>query len=97
MDIQETQELVKNAQGKEYSNFKEQALEMLKQKAAEKLAEKGYFDRLEHAKGIFEGENPFDKKDDKDSDDKDDKDDKDSDNKDDKDDKDSDDKDDKDK
>ncbi len=75
--LNEAQELVQNAQRKEYIDFKEKALNVLKQKAAEKLAEQGYFDRLNNAKGIFEDENPFAKKDDKD-----DKDDKDSDDKD---------------
>jgi len=73
--ILETEDLIQRAQGKEYLDFKEQAIEMLKQKTAEKLSEKGYFDRLDQAKGLDEGENPFaKKKDDKDSDDNNDKD-----------------------
>ena len=88
MDGTNTKELVQNAQNKEYTSFKEQALEMLKQKVATAIAEKGYFKRLDHAKGIFEEENSdnFKKKDDSDKDDSD-KDDSDED-KDDKDDKD---------
>ncbi len=86
--LNEAQELVQNAQRKEYIDFKEKALNVLKQKAAEKLAEQGYFDRLNNAKGIFEDENPFAKKDDKDEkDDKDSEDDEKDDDKDDKNDK----------
>jgi len=70
----ETQELVQNAQKKEYMDFKEKALETLKQKAAEKISEQGYFDRLNNAKGIFEDQNPFGKKDKDDSEDSKDKD-----------------------
>ena len=83
MMLEETQELVQNAEKKEYLSFKEKAIEMLKQKTAEKLAEMGYFSRLDNAKGIFEDE---DEDKDNDKDDKDnDKDDKDSKDKDDKD------------
>ena len=74
----ETKNLVQNAQNKEYTSFKEQALEMLKQKAARAIEEKGYFKRLDQAKGIFEDEgntDNFKKKDDSKDDSKDDEDD----------------------
>ena len=53
--LNETKELVQNAKSNEYLDFKEKAIEILKQKTAEKLAEKGYFARIDQAKGIFEG------------------------------------------
>ena len=68
--ILETEELVQQAQSKDYLNFKEQAIEMLKQKTAEKLAEKGYFDRLSIAQGkeISEADDKKDSDKDKDGD-----------------------------
>jgi hypothetical protein len=53
--LNETKELVQNAKSNEYLDFKEKAIEILKQKTAEKLPEKGYFARMDQAKGIFEG------------------------------------------
>jgi hypothetical protein len=69
-----TEELVQQAQEKNYVDFKEKALEMLRQKTAEKLAEKGYFKKLDQAKGIFEAEDEDDKDKDEDGKEKDDKD-----------------------
>ena len=48
----ETKDLIGNAQQREFTAFDAATKEMLSQKVAEKLQEKGYFDRLDHAKGI---------------------------------------------
>ena len=47
-----TQDLIKNAQNREYTEFDTRAKELLAKKVAEKLSQKGYFDRLDQAKGI---------------------------------------------
>ena len=75
----ETKELVQQAIDKKYSDFDRSTKDILAQKVAAKLDEKGYFDRLNQAKGLTEAENvnPFAKKDSKDKDEKD-KDEKDS-------------------
>jgi len=54
--LKETQEIVNHAQEKKYVDFKEKALQILKQKTAEKMAEMGYFKRLDQSQGIFEDE-----------------------------------------
>jgi hypothetical protein len=71
--INEVQELTQAAQEKEFLSFAEKAKEILMKKTAEKLAEKGYFRKMDQAKGIFEEE---DEKDD-DEDNEDDEDEKD--------------------
>jgi hypothetical protein len=55
-----TEELVQKAENKEYTDFKEQAREILMTKVAQRLAEEGYFKRLDKANGIFEGEDEDD-------------------------------------
>ncbi len=87
--MENTIELVQNAQDRQFTEFDSKTKEILAQKVAAAMDAKGYFDRLNNAKNVTEGENPFAKKDDKDKDDKD-KDDKDDDSKKSKDDKDSD-------
>ena len=46
--------LVKSAQNKEYSNFADQARDTLLRKVHDKLEDRGYFDRLNQAKGLDE-------------------------------------------
>jgi len=48
----ETKELVQQAHERKYTEFDIKAKEILSKKISEKLKEKGYFDRLDHAKGI---------------------------------------------
>ncbi len=48
------EQLIKNAQEKNYIDFSKQTKETLQQKVAEKLAEKKYFKKLDQAKGITE-------------------------------------------
>ena len=53
--LNETQEIFDQAKENNYLDFKEKAKELLAQKVAQKLAEKGYFDKMDQAKGITEG------------------------------------------
>jgi len=53
--LNETQEIFNHAKENDYMDFKEKAIELLKQKTAEKMAERGYFDRMNKAQGITEG------------------------------------------
>ena len=48
----EIEALVQQAQDKKYSDFDASTKELLSQKVAAKLADTGYFDRLNQAKGI---------------------------------------------
>ncbi len=50
----ETKELISKAQNKEFTAFDKLTKDTLKVKVAQKLAEKGYFSRLDQAKGINE-------------------------------------------
>ena len=47
-------DLIQNAQDKKYTDFEAQAKEILGQKIASALEEKGYFNRLDTAKGLTE-------------------------------------------
>ena len=51
--------LVTTAQKKEYSKFSEEAKAILTQKVKAKLDEINYFEKLNRAQGVNEGENPF--------------------------------------
>ena len=53
MDIQT---IVQTAQDKKYSDFDKATRDILAQKVATKLADEGYFDRLNNAKGITESD-----------------------------------------
>jgi len=76
----ETKELIQSAIDRKFTNFDAKTKELLSAKVAAKLQEKGYFNRLNNAKGVFEefgkdeDEDEGKKSEDKDSDDKDDKD-----------------------
>jgi len=48
----ETSTLVQQAQDKKYADFDASTKEILSQKVATALADSGYFDRLNQAKGI---------------------------------------------
>jgi hypothetical protein len=50
----ETTDLIKNAIERRFTDFDAGTKEMLSMKVAAKLQEKGYFDRLNNAKGISE-------------------------------------------
>ena len=47
-------EIIQQAQNKRYAEFDVSVKETLAQRVADKLAETGYFDRLQAAKGIHE-------------------------------------------
>ena len=70
-----TKDLISQAADRKYTEFDIKAKEMLLQKMTTALQASGYNDKLDIAKNVNEGENPFAKKDDKDKDDKDDDDD----------------------
>jgi len=53
--------IVDYAQEKKYSDFDSGTKEILKQKVAQKLAERGYFTRLNQAKGVTESKGNFKK------------------------------------
>jgi len=55
-NLNEATELVQKTQEKDFLNFAEQAKEILKRKTAEKLAEQGYFKKMDSAQGIFESD-----------------------------------------
>ena len=74
--INEAQELTQQAQNSDFVNFAEKAKEILMQKTAEKLAEKGYFRKLDNARGIFEKDEDKGKEKDDDEDNEDDEDNK---------------------
>jgi len=48
----EIKDLVDQAVNKRYSDFDSTTKDILNQKVADKLSEKGYFERLDQAKGI---------------------------------------------
>lgn len=50
----ETKDLIKHAIERKFTEFDAKTKEILSVKVAQKLAEKGYFKRLDQAKGIFE-------------------------------------------
>ena len=52
----ETKNLVQNALSGNFSEFDANTKDMLSQKVAAKLAEQGYFDRMDRALGLLEGE-----------------------------------------
>jgi hypothetical protein len=49
----ETKTLIQTAQDKQFTEFDAAAKEILARKVAEKLADRGYFAKLDQAKGIF--------------------------------------------